>query len=329
MDYINADDPIKKLMMVFMSSHGAWVMARAEELFMDGTFDTRPKFFAQIYFIRAKMAGKCCVPVAYILLPNKDSATYRKMWEVLMSLVNFEPGHPTRITTDFERAAYNTLRETFPLAKLTGCYFHFKQAVYRNLQQKGLESLHNQNPSFQYLVSLLYGLAMVPANKIPEYYDTVVQDYLESQEEKPEFQDHQEEISAFLSYFERTWLGVIAGRNRTRRAPLISIGLWSKHEAVVGGYKLTNNTCEGANSAWAATIGPHPTLSLVVDKFISSETWAQKVLREESLAVGRQDQSNSTRSLAATHQRKDLQALCTDFPNVEPNVYMDTLINFY
>jgi len=74
---MNDEDPIKKLMMIFMSDHGAWVMGHASALFMDGTFDSRPPNFSQIYFIRAKMADKRCVPVAFVLLPNKDTATYR------------------------------------------------------------------------------------------------------------------------------------------------------------------------------------------------------------------------------------------------------------
>jgi hypothetical protein len=63
--------------MIFMSDQGAWVMGHATEIFMDGTFDSRPSMFAQLYFIRAKMADKRCVAVAFALLPNKETTTYR------------------------------------------------------------------------------------------------------------------------------------------------------------------------------------------------------------------------------------------------------------
>lgn len=327
-EYLNDEEPIKKLIMVFMSDHGAWVMGHATDIFMDGTFDTRPKHFAQIYFIRAKMEDKCCVPVAYVLLPNKETATYRKMWEVLTSLITFQPGLPQRVMSDFEKAASNTLQHTFPAATHSGCFFHFKQAVYRNLQEKGLESFNNQSTAFQYLVHLLYSLAMVPANRVAEYYDTVVQDYVESKAEDEGFVYHQEEISSFLTYYERTWLGIIAGRNKTRRPPLNAIPWWNKYDAVVGGHQLTNNTCEGANSAWAASIGPQPSLYVVLDKFIHSESLAKKTLREESLAVGKDNQANHSRTLAAEQKRQDRKALCQDFENVEPSMYMDSLVCF-
>jgi hypothetical protein len=63
--------------MVYMSDHGAWVLGHATEIFMDSTFESRPSMFGQLYFIRAKMADKRCVPVAFALLPNKETATYR------------------------------------------------------------------------------------------------------------------------------------------------------------------------------------------------------------------------------------------------------------
>jgi len=36
-----------------------------------------------------------------------------------------------------------------------------------------------------------------------------------------------------ISLYEKTWLGVIAGRQHTRRPPLFSITLWNKNEAML------------------------------------------------------------------------------------------------
>jgi hypothetical protein len=128
---MNDEDPIKKLMIIYMSDHGAWVMGHSTELFMDGTFDSRPSHFAQLYFIRAKMADKRSVPVAFALLPNKEAANYRKMWEIIKSLVVFQPDCPMRVTSDFEKAAIICIKENFPQASFSGCFFHYKQALYR------------------------------------------------------------------------------------------------------------------------------------------------------------------------------------------------------
>jgi hypothetical protein len=57
------------------------------------------------------MPNRSTVPCVYALLPNKDTNTYRKLLDVITSLVDFLPGLP---------------RQVF-LAKLCGCNFHHKQ----------------------------------------------------------------------------------------------------------------------------------------------------------------------------------------------------------
>jgi hypothetical protein len=49
MDYVDAAKT--KLMMVFMSNQGAWTLGRSTAIYCDGTFDTCPEPFVQLYFI--------------------------------------------------------------------------------------------------------------------------------------------------------------------------------------------------------------------------------------------------------------------------------------
>ena len=71
-----------------------------------------------------------------------------------------------------------------------------------------MESFLNQSPPFQYLVNLLYSLAMVPVEKVLDIYDTVIMDFLVAHEEDEGFLDHQEEINKF---FDCTWMGGLDG----------------------------------------------------------------------------------------------------------------------
>lgn len=135
-EYLDPENK-KQLMIIFMSDHGKWVLSHAEELYVDGTFGTKCENFAQIYFVMGKMAGKTAVPVVYALLPNKLTNTYKKFWEIVMENVNFEPGLPSRIMSDFEKGMQNTLKTSFPQAELLGCNFHFKSAVKKNVDTKG------------------------------------------------------------------------------------------------------------------------------------------------------------------------------------------------
>jgi hypothetical protein len=64
----------------------------------------------------AKMDNKTTIPVVFGLLPKKTAATYKQFWEVILSVVAFEPGLPTRVMADYERAMQSTLRTFFPQA---------------------------------------------------------------------------------------------------------------------------------------------------------------------------------------------------------------------
>jgi hypothetical protein len=104
-----------------------WILARSEMIFCDGTFDSAPPPFAQIYFVLGKMANNRAVPCVFALLPNKASSTYRKMWEHISSLVDFTAGCPSRFSLDFEQAAMNAVAAALPGVKICGCHFHQTQ----------------------------------------------------------------------------------------------------------------------------------------------------------------------------------------------------------
>ena len=41
---------------------------------------------------------------------------------------------------DYEHAAIKTLRQVFPQSRVKCCFFHFRQAIYRRVQQEGLKA---------------------------------------------------------------------------------------------------------------------------------------------------------------------------------------------
>jgi hypothetical protein len=65
-----------------------------------------------------KMEDRRAVPVVFALLPNKEAATYLKMWKVVTENVLFKPGLPQRIMKDFERGVMNTVKKIFPKAAI-------------------------------------------------------------------------------------------------------------------------------------------------------------------------------------------------------------------
>ena len=96
----------------------------------DGTFETTPLIFFQLYTIHAKV-GNSYPPCIYFLLPNKTAETYTRMLEILKML---HPGlNPSTILLDFELAAINAFKNEFPLSKVSGCFFHLNQSVMRKV----------------------------------------------------------------------------------------------------------------------------------------------------------------------------------------------------
>ncbi len=82
-------------------------------------------------------------------------------------------------------------------------------------QAKGLQSFLNLSTKFMYFVKMVNGLVFVPPDQVGDIFDTVLMDYLYSHRQEKGLEDFAEELEDFVSYLQRTWIGIVAGRNRT------------------------------------------------------------------------------------------------------------------
>jgi hypothetical protein len=212
-----------------------------------------------------------------------------------------------------------------------GCNFHQKQALRRKLQEKGLVVLINRSSKFEYLVKMVYGLAYVPPIRVGEFFITVIQDYVNENKDDQDFQEFEEEIEDFLSYYERTWIGALSGnRAGGRKAPRYAIETWNKYEDILEERPITNNSCEGFNSSWTGSMNKRDSLFVVLEGFLNKESWSQQILREDSMAVGgNKMEGNTSRALASVQRRLDLQALVQDFDTMMPRTYLDSIVKFF
>jgi hypothetical protein len=67
---------------------------------------------------------------------------------------------------------------------------------------------------------MLSELSFVLPYKVMDFFDTIITDYLDPNKETEGFIEDAEEAGDFIAYFQRTWAGVMTGRNSTRRQPL-------------------------------------------------------------------------------------------------------------
>lgn len=137
----NANDRI----LIFSTDQNLDWLQASEHWFCDGTFKVSPILFDQlltIHGLRIDNGKVTSFPLVYCLTPNRIQTTYER---ILKALKVSRPGlAPITIMTDFERALINAFRSEFPTATHRGCFFHFRQANFKNIRGK-LHSLTKCN----------------------------------------------------------------------------------------------------------------------------------------------------------------------------------------
>ncbi|XP_063622596.1 uncharacterized protein LOC134794743 [Cydia splendana] len=152
--------------LIFVTEKSKEWLANCKKFFADGTFRIVPEPFVQLYTFHADIGSTAdhtrVLPCIYVLLPNKQQETYEKMFKSFQQNI---PGfQPDELKVDFEKAAINAFRKLYPLAKITGCYFHFSQALYNNAEKFNILS---RREGCTY-VAKCAALAHLPAVKIHE-----------------------------------------------------------------------------------------------------------------------------------------------------------------
>ena len=112
---------------VFANSEGIRHLTTKGEWFMDGTFDTAPKLFTQLYIIQAKLGESC----AYALLTGKSQGLYEEMLRAICDKAE-DFGFtldPEVVHMEFDRAVNNAVKHTFwPHVNTKGCFYHLTQS---------------------------------------------------------------------------------------------------------------------------------------------------------------------------------------------------------
>lgn len=201
--------------------------------YMDGTFKTVPKLFQQLFTIHGKV-GNIVVPLVYILLLNKLEATYvRAIKQVKLLTCTFgQCLMLTHVVIDFENGLISAIQKLFPNIQIQGCFFHFKQCIYRKLQKFGLKQEYDTDCDFANKVKLLEALAFLPVNHVHRGFDII----LEQTNFPPKMQK-------LIDYFEETWVGRM--ERRARKKPRFQIEIWNCYHSIIENMHITNNIVEG------------------------------------------------------------------------------------
>lgn len=234
--------------LIFSTDENLDAMMTNTNWFIDGTFKCAPDIYFQVYTIHVFKSG-AVIPVVYALLPNKQRTTYVKLFSAINGLRRFAP---TTIMTDFEMATINVVKATYPTVRVTGCFFHFGQCLFRKVQELGLWSDY-QTADFNIFVRMLAALAFVPADKVIDSFDTLLEGHSPSA------------AQPLIDYFEDTFIGRPLRRNG-RREPLIAIDIWNVCSRLDDELPKTNNSVEGWHRGFQASLScAHPSLWKLIE----------------------------------------------------------------
>lgn len=228
-------------------------------LFCDGTFDITPDLFHQVYTIHAMIAQKCC-PLEYVLLPKKTQNIYERMLSAINDKLYEKPAS---IMTDFERAFINACKSVFKGVPIQGCFFHFKQNIWRHIQSLGLVSLYTDDKDCNRKMKQLGALAFVPPADVIEAFDLI----------KSNLNAENNSLIKLYDYFEETYIRVNKEVARTRNnskferiKPMFDIELWNVYDRVVNNMPRTNNFVEAWYGAFSSMLNKHPNVNQLIDE---------------------------------------------------------------
>ena len=216
-------------MLVFGTSKCKDFMLDASHWLADGAFRVCPKIFKQQYTVHASDRGHH-IPCLFGFLPGKTENIYDEFWNFVFEFVGHRHVPPT-ILLDFERAAFNAVCKQVGNEGVAGCWFHFRQAVHRNLQILGFTTKYAEDGGFRLRVHKLAGLAFLPELDVPLASDVLCGEFMP--DEQP-----------LVAYFQATWVGVKHRRGAGRKAPKFPVQLWNVHGRVMEDQMLTTNAAE-------------------------------------------------------------------------------------
>ena len=230
-------------------------LARSAIWIADGTFKLVPILFFQLYTIHFQYASGINPAAVYCLLTNKTRETYDRVMVELKRLI--PSAAPSVILTDFETAAMSSFAQSYPAARITGCYFHLCQAVLRKVNELGMKADYEANDDMRVMVRCLPALSHVPVDSVEEAFDLLA-----------DAMPQHERMNELVSYFEHTY---IRGRRQRGRVanygpPLFDIASWNQHAAIGEGIARTTNTVEGWHHGLQALfMCSHPCLWTCLD----------------------------------------------------------------
>lgn len=180
--------------LVFCTDETRQLLKNIKHVFGDGTFRACPEPFMQIYTLHGDIGSSSAntniIPMIYALMSAKTHEAYVALFEMIKSQI--PDWSPTKFTSDFEQPSYNAMLTVFPKVKTKGCYYHFRNSIWRKC--KNLQLVKNK--STRRIIALCAVLPLLPRDKIESGW-SYIQEFVDVNDKK---------MCSLVSYMNKFWM---------------------------------------------------------------------------------------------------------------------------
>ena len=196
------------------------------------------------------------MPVAWFLLPNKESSSYKAVLQFLKEEHNIPAMEVAHL--DFELAESKAMKEVYPSNQVVGCDFHWKQALQKKFKKNHLLEVYNNDVDVQVWYRKIWSLSMVPHEDIIKTFEKIrdsVPLYEEEDDDDGTGAQLNRRFQDYLHYLEKTWIGLPTNKTRAateekkRKKPRFSWDSWNHRADLLEGKEVTSNQSESYNSS--------------------------------------------------------------------------------
>lgn len=167
--------------------------------------------------------------------------------------------NPKHVMVDFEAAAIRAISIEFPETEVHGCFFHFTQCIWRNIQRLGLATKYGNDAEFASQLRHLAALAFVPVEKVKDSFKKLKSILKIKKRAAEGTNDHK--VMQLFDYFEITWIGKGSAQGK------FPIRMWNMCAITMQRLPRTNNAVEGWHNAINQFIGcKHPSIWTFIEK---------------------------------------------------------------
>ena len=138
--------------------------------------------------------------------------------------------------SDFEKGIINAAAEVYPEAEIKCCFFHLGQALYKRVQESGLQGKYNDpdDRRIKECTHMLLSLAFVPVDDVRESFTLLKRTWGEDDDFQP-----------VVRYFEETYVNGTPGRGRHPAVPATyAPNIWIHYQSALDRTHKTNDVSE-------------------------------------------------------------------------------------